>query len=77
MSQNLVSLTLTDEHVATVEAALAQIEGVFTHLISLSEEDRRLLRNALAQAVKSGRVWRLFNDFYPPNSLAGSVRPLH
>lgn len=43
MSQNLVSLTLTDEQVATVEAALAQIEGAFTHLISLSEEDRRSL----------------------------------
>jgi polar amino acid transport system substrate-binding protein len=42
----------------------------------LSEADRQLLRNAVRQAVRSGRVWQLFNDVYPPGSLHGSVRPL-
>jgi hypothetical protein len=43
MSQNLVSLIITDEQVAAVEAALAQIEAAFANLISLSADDRRSL----------------------------------
>jgi len=42
----------------------------------LDEADRRVLRTALRQAVKSGRVWQLFNEGYPAGSLTGNLRPL-
>jgi len=50
--------------------------GVYLSRRSLAEADRRLLRQAFTQAAKSGRVWQLFNDSYPPGSLGGSIRPL-
>ncbi|RZJ10664.1 MAG: hypothetical protein EOP39_08150 [Rubrivivax sp.] len=42
----------------------------------LPEADRHALRQALRQAVRSGRIWRLFNEGYPPGSLVASMRPL-
>jgi len=50
--------------------------GVYLSRHSLGEADRRVLRQAFAQTAKSGRVWQLFNDSYPPGSLNGSIRPL-
>ena len=50
--------------------------GVYLSRHSLSEADRRALRQALTQSAKSGRVWQLFNDHHPPGSLGGSIRPL-
>lgn len=50
--------------------------GLYLSRHTLSEDERRMLRAALTQAAKSGRVWRLFNDIYPPNTLTGSIRPL-
>jgi polar amino acid transport system substrate-binding protein len=50
--------------------------GVYLSRRSLGEADRRLLRQAFMQAARSGRVWQLFNDSYPPGSLGGSIRPL-
>lgn len=50
--------------------------GVYLSRHSLGEPDRRLLRQAFTQMAKSGRVWQLFNDSYPPGSLGGSIRPL-
>ena len=43
MSQNLVSLTITQEQVAQALAGLAQIEAALPGLISLDAEDRRSL----------------------------------
>lgn len=42
----------------------------------LGEPDRRLLRHAFGQAGRAGRVWQLFNEYHPPGSLGGSIRPL-
>jgi polar amino acid transport system substrate-binding protein len=50
--------------------------GVYLSRQALSEADRRTLRQAFGQSARSGRVWQLFNDSYPPGSLAGSIRPL-
>lgn len=50
--------------------------GLYLSRHTLSEDERRMLRAALMQAARSGRVWRLFNDIYPPDSLTGSVRAL-
>jgi polar amino acid transport system substrate-binding protein len=50
--------------------------GVYLSRHTLGDADRRLLRQAFSQLAKSGRVWQLFNDNYPPGSLAGSIRPL-
>jgi len=50
--------------------------GVYLSRHSLSEADRRALRQAFAQSAKAGRVWQLFNESYPAGSLAGSIRPL-
>jgi len=50
--------------------------GLYLSRRSLDEADRRTLRTAFAQAARSGRVWQLFNDAYPPGSLTGSIRPL-
>ncbi|CAM3995772.1 substrate-binding periplasmic protein [Roseateles saccharophilus] len=49
--------------------------GVYLSRLRLSEADRRTLRQAFGQAAKTGRVWQLFNDSYPPGSLGGSIRP--
>jgi len=50
--------------------------GVYLSRHTLADAERRALAAALRQAVRSGRVWQLFNDTYPPGSLSGSVRPL-
>lgn len=50
--------------------------GVYLSRRSLSEADRRTLRAAFQQQARAGRVWQLFNDFHPPGSLGGSIRPL-
>jgi len=50
--------------------------GVYLSRHTLVDADRRALAAALRQAVRSGRVWQLFNDTYPPGSLNGSVRAL-
>jgi polar amino acid transport system substrate-binding protein len=50
--------------------------GLYLSRHSLGEADRRTLRAAVAQSARSGRVWQLFSDSYPPGSLAGSIRPL-
>jgi polar amino acid transport system substrate-binding protein len=50
--------------------------GLYLSRHSLGEADRRTLRAAIAQSARSGRVWQLFSDSYPPGSLAGSIRPL-
>ena len=50
--------------------------GLYLSSHSLTDADRRTLRTALAQSARSGRVWQLFNDSYPPGSLTGSIRPL-
>lgn len=50
--------------------------GVYLSRRALGEADRRLLRGAFTQTAKTGRVWQLFNDNYPPGSLNGSIRPL-
>lgn len=50
--------------------------GVYLSRHSLSEPDRRRLRQAFQQQAKAGRVWQLFNDTHPPGSLGGSIRPL-
>lgn len=50
--------------------------GLYLSRRRLDEADRRMLRAGFAQAVRSGRVWQLFNDNYPPGSLSGSIRPL-
>lgn len=43
MSQNLVSLDITDAQVATALDALTALEGALTGLISLDNEERRSL----------------------------------
>lgn len=40
MSQNLISLTLTDEQLATADQALAALESVFAELIALDGDER-------------------------------------
>lgn len=50
--------------------------GVYLSRQSLTEADRRRLRQAFVQQAKAGRVWQLFNDTHPPGSLGGSIRPL-
>lgn len=50
--------------------------GVYLSRRSLDEADRRVLRQGFRQLASAGRVWQLFNDSYPPGSLAGSIRPL-
>lgn len=50
--------------------------GIYLSRSSLDDADRRTLRTAFTQAARSGRVWQLFNDAYPPGSLTGSIRPL-
>lgn len=50
--------------------------GVYLSRHRLTDADRRLLTAALKQAARSGRMWRLFNEIYPPDILAGSLRPL-
>ncbi len=42
----------------------------------LPDADRRVLADGLRQLTRSGRVWQLFNDSYPPGSLKDSIRPL-
>jgi polar amino acid transport system substrate-binding protein len=50
--------------------------GLYLSRRSLGEADRRLLRQALGQAAKGGRIWQLFNETHPPGSLGVSIRPL-
>ena len=50
--------------------------GLYLSRHSLGEADRRMLRTAFAQATRSGRVWQLYSESYPPGSLSGSARPL-
>ncbi|MEO6276577.1 hypothetical protein [Roseateles sp.] len=49
--------------------------GVYLSRHSLAEADRRTLRLAFAQMAKTGRLWQLFVDMYPPGSLGVSIRP--
>ena len=44
MSQNLISLTLTDADYAKVDDALTIIENTFSVLIDLDAQERRALR---------------------------------
>ena len=41
MSQNLISLTLTDEQLAAADQALAALEGVFAQLVALDGDERK------------------------------------
>lgn len=50
--------------------------GVYLSRQRLGEADRRTLRQAFGQAAKTGRVWQLFNEIYPPGSLGGNIRRL-
>jgi polar amino acid transport system substrate-binding protein len=50
--------------------------GLYLSHRSLGESERRLLRTAFGQAVRSGRIWQLFNEHHPPGSLGMSIRPL-
>ncbi len=50
--------------------------GVYLSCHTLSDADRRRLRQAFVQQAKAGRVWQLFNDNHPAGSLGGSIRPL-
>ncbi|WP_444763766.1 substrate-binding periplasmic protein [Roseateles sp.] len=50
--------------------------GVYLSRHTLGDADRRLLRQAFSQLARSGRIWQIYIDSYPPGSLAGSVRPL-
>ena len=50
--------------------------GVYLSRHSLGDADRRALRAAFTQSARSGRIWQLFNDSYPPGSMGGSLRPL-
>lgn len=50
--------------------------GLYLSRHSLSEADRRALRQAFGQSARGGRVWQLFNESYPAGSLGGSIRPL-
>ena len=50
--------------------------GVYLSRHTLSEADRRTLRQAFAQAARTGRLWQLFNEHHPPGSLGASIRSL-
>ena len=50
--------------------------GLYLSRRSLSEADRRTLRQAFSQVARSGRIWQLFNELHPPGSLGVSIRPL-
>lgn len=50
--------------------------GLYLSRHSLNDADRRTLRQTFGQAARSGRVWQLFTDAYPPGSLGSSIRPL-
>lgn len=50
--------------------------GVYLSRHTLGEADRSVLRLAFTKSARSGRVWQLFNESYPPGSLGGSIRPL-
>jgi polar amino acid transport system substrate-binding protein len=50
--------------------------GVYLSRHTLGEADRRTLRQGFTQMARSGRLWQLFTDSYPPGSLGGSIRPL-
>lgn len=63
-------------HADTLEELGWSESGLYLSRHTLSEADRRLLRQAFSQLAKTGRVWQLFNDSHPPGSLGGSVRPL-
>ena len=42
MSQNLISLTLTDEQLAAADQALDALEGVFAQLVALDGDERKV-----------------------------------
>jgi polar amino acid transport system substrate-binding protein len=50
--------------------------GLYLSRRSLSEADRRALRQAFGQVARNGRIWQLFNELHPPGSLGVSIRPL-
>jgi len=78
------TLVLESEHAALLKRLRVEpleelgwgTSGLYLSRRSLGEEDRRLLRQALSQAARGGRVWQLFNDLHPPGSLGNSIRPL-
>ena len=50
MSQNLISLTLSDEQLSAVDAALGTLEEAFTGLIALNVDERRSLNRMGAKS---------------------------
>lgn len=50
--------------------------GLYLSRHTLSEADRRTLRQAFTHSAKSGRVWQLFNEHHPQGSLGVSIRSL-
>lgn len=49
--------------------------GVYISRSSVNEADRLALTTALERVARSGQVWRAFQRYYPPGSLAESIRP--
>lgn len=49
--------------------------GAYLSRAAMNEADRRVVREALEKAARSGQVWKLFRQFYPPGSMEGSLRP--
>lgn len=77
MSQNLVSITITPEQVATVMQALAQIEAVLKDLITLAPPQRKKMTFAGPKTVDFMRttIRAATNnpDVMPPNlDIAGA-----
>ena len=52
-----------------------QDSGVYLSRAAMSEADRRQVRELLEKAARSGLVWKLFRQFYPPGTMEGSLRP--
>jgi polar amino acid transport system substrate-binding protein len=51
--------------------------GLYLSRARMSAEERQQLRDWFARASKSGRVWQVFNEIYPPHSLDGHMRPVN
>lgn len=49
--------------------------GFYLSKQSLSEPDRKQLRQLLEQARDSGAVWRALLEHYPPGSMDGAMKP--
>ena len=82
----LVSALHADERVShllgrlrlgSVEELNWNDSGIYLSRATLSDPDRRHLREALERAARGGIVWKLFRQFYPAGSMDGSLRPLY